>query len=40
MIGAKHSFQLVMNLPYRETDYFVFEEPCVILARTFLSQLL
>ena len=36
MDGVNHAFQIVMNLPYRETDYFAFEEPCVIPARTSL----
>ena len=38
--GAKHAFQLVLDIPYKEMDCFSIETPVVVPARTFLSQLL
>ena len=38
--GAKHAFQVVMNLPYIETDCFARSAPVVVPARTFFSQLI
>lgn len=37
--GAKHAFQLVMNLPHVEADCFRRVRPVIVPARTFLSQL-
>lgn len=38
-IGAKHAFQVVMDLPFEKADAFAHTEPIVVPARTFLSQL-
>ena len=38
--GAKHAFQVVIEEPYVESDCFLHQEPVVVPARTFLSQLL
>jgi len=38
--GAKHAFQMVMNLPYAPVDCFGYTEPVVVPARTLLSQLI
>jgi hypothetical protein len=40
LIGAKHAFQVVIDLAYKEIDCFSIETPAVVPARTFLSQLL
>ena len=37
---APHAFQVVMNLPYEPADCFKVQNPMVVPARTFLSQLL
>lgn len=39
MSGAKHAFQVVLDLPYVEYDCFRKTKPVVVPARTFLSQL-
>ena len=38
--GARHAFQVVIEEPYVEVDCFRHQEPVVVPARTFLSQLL
>lgn len=38
--GAKHAFQMVMNLPYVAVNCFDYTEPVVVPARTLLSQLI
>ena len=38
-LGVRHAFQVVMNLPYEDVDCFALDEPTVVPARTFLSQL-
>lgn len=38
--GAKHAFQVVLDLPYEQIDCFDYNEPVIVPARTFLSQLL
>lgn len=38
--GAKHGFQVVMDMPYRPIDVFAQPCPISVSARTFLSQLL
>lgn len=38
-IGAKHAFQVVMNLPYEAADCFKEQRPVIVPARTLLSQL-
>jgi len=38
--GAKHAFQVVIEEPYVESDCFLYKDPVVVPARTFLSQLL
>ena len=38
-VGAKHAFQVVMNLPFTQSDAFAYTAPVVVPARTFLSQL-
>ena len=38
-IGAEHCFQVVMDLPFSRADCFGHGDPCVVPARTFLSQL-
>jgi len=40
MIGATHAFQVVVNLPYEDINYFSLNTPAVVPARTLLSQLL
>jgi predicted AAA+ superfamily ATPase len=40
MIGAKHAFQVTMNLPYQDLDCFSIRHPVVVPAMTLLSQLL
>jgi hypothetical protein len=37
--GARHAFQVVMDLPYVHADCFARTDPAVVPARTFLSQL-
>ena len=37
--GAKHAFQVVFNLPFENVDCFKYNEPTVVPALTFLSQL-
>jgi hypothetical protein len=37
--GARHAFQVVMELPYVDADCFERTAPAVVPARTFLSQL-
>lgn len=37
--GAKHAFQVVMNLPFVEANAFEYTTPVVVPARSFLSQL-
>jgi predicted AAA+ superfamily ATPase len=39
-LKAEHAFQVVMDLPYVQTDCFSFKRPIIVPARTFLSQLL
>lgn len=39
MIGAKHAFQVVLEMPFVNTDCFSVDYPVVVPARTFLSQL-
>lgn len=36
---APHAFQLVFNLPYQEIDCFSYNQPVIVPAITFLSQL-
>lgn len=36
---ARHAFQAVMNLPFENVDCFGTTRPCVVPARTFLTQL-
>jgi len=38
--GAKHAFQVVLDLPYIDKDCFASVVPVVVSARTFLSQLI
>jgi predicted AAA+ superfamily ATPase len=38
-IGAKHAFQVVMDLPYEEIDCFKYIRPVVVPAKTFFAQL-
>jgi len=38
--GAAHAFQVVMALPYQPVNCFAESRPCVVPARTLLSQLL
>ncbi len=38
-VGAKHAFQVVMNLPFIQSDAFAYTAPVVVPARTFLAQL-
>lgn len=38
-IGAKHAFQVVLNLPHEQIDCFTYNAPVVVPAKTFLSQL-
>ncbi len=37
---AAHAFQVVMDLPFQRVDSFAATRPCVVSARTLLSQLL
>jgi len=37
--GAPHAFQVALDLPYVDADCFAHEEPVIVPARTFLSQL-
>ena len=37
---AAHAFQVVMDLPFQPVDGFAEAHPCVVPARTLLSQLL
>ena len=37
--GAKHAFQVVVDAPYVDADSFTRTAPCVVPARTLLSQL-
>ena len=38
--GAKHAFQVVLDLPYEEIDCFSYTDPVIVPAQTFLSQLI
>ena len=38
--GAPHAFQVVLNLPFEAVDCFSVQEPTVVPALTFLSQLI
>lgn len=38
-VGAKHAFQVVMNLPFVNDNAFAYTCPVVVPAQTFLSQL-
>lgn len=38
--GAAHAFQVSMNAPYVEADCFARQDPVIVPAKTFLSQLL
>ena len=40
MIQAKHAFQVTIDLPHQDIDCFSLHQPCIVPARTFLSQLL
>jgi len=40
MTGAKHAFQLVIDMPYVDANCFSRKDPAVVPARTLLSQLL
>lgn len=37
--GAKHAFQVVLDLKYEDVDCFSYSEPVIVPAQTFLSQL-
>ncbi|MDA1277642.1 MAG: hypothetical protein O2960_26890 [Verrucomicrobia bacterium] len=37
---AVHAFQVVLNLPFEQSDCFQIHHPIVVPAKTFLSQLL
>ena len=37
--GAPHAFQVVVDLEYVDSDPFSRQDPCVVPARTLLSQL-
>ncbi len=37
--GAKHAFQVALDLPYVERDCFAHDRPIIVPAQTFLSQL-
>ncbi len=39
MTGATHAFQVAMDLPYVDKDYFEVTRPTIVPARTLLSQL-
>lgn len=38
-IGARHAFQIVVNMPFVNANAFDFTRPVIVSARTFLSQL-
>jgi len=38
-IGAPHAFQAVVDLPFVDADCFARNDPCIVPARTLLSQL-
>ena len=38
--GARHAFQVVVDAEYVDRDCFSYNQPIVVPARTFLSQLL
>ena len=38
-IGARHAFQIVVNMPFANANAFDFTRPVIVSARTFLSQL-
>lgn len=38
-LKVPHAFQIVMDMPFVETDLFSYEDPVVVPARTFLAQL-
>ena len=40
MLQAKHAFQITIDLPHQDLDCFSLHQPCIVPARTFLSQLL
>lgn len=40
MTGAKHAFQVTVNLPHQNIDCFTIDQPVVVPATAFLSQLL
>ncbi len=40
MTGAKHAFQVTVNLPHQDVDCFTIDRPVVVPATAFLSQLL
>lgn len=37
--NAKHAFQVVIDMDYVDMDCFSYEEPIIVPAKTFLSQL-
>jgi uncharacterized protein len=39
-VKAKHAFQVVFNMDYVDKDCFIYENPIIVPARTFLSQLI
>jgi hypothetical protein len=39
-LKVQHAFQVVKDLSYENVDLFKCERPMIVLARTFLSQLL
>ena len=39
-IKAPHALQIVMNLAYEDADCFRLQQPMIVPAKTFLSQLL
>ena len=38
-LGAKHAFQVVLDAEYADVDCFAYDNPVVVPAVTFLSQL-
>ena len=38
-LQAKHALQVVINMPYVDKSCFISDEPIIVPARTFLSQL-
>ena len=38
--GAKHAFQVVMNMDYVDVDCFSHNKPIIVPAKTLLSQLI